>query len=68
MGKVEALEVKGRGTMYISTILGTHTIPGVLYTTYLSQKLLSIREIIKIIILCILRIVNVLFLTLLEWN
>ena len=66
MGNGEAVEVKGRGKVSISTISGIKTISDVLYTPDISQKFWVLDKCLKIIILCILRIVKVLFLTLLE--
>ena len=47
MGNGEAVEVKGRGTVSISTILGIKTNPNVLYTPDMSQNLLSVGQMLE---------------------
>ena len=47
MGNHEAVEVKGRGTVSISTILGIKTNPNVLYTPDMSQNLLSVGQMLE---------------------
>ena len=47
VGNGEAVEVKGRGTVSISTISGIKTISDVLYTPDMSQNLLSVGQMLE---------------------
>ena len=47
MGNGEAVEVKGRGTVSVSTISGIKTISDVLYTPDMSQNLLSVGQMLE---------------------
>ncbi|XP_015159114.1 uncharacterized protein [Solanum tuberosum] len=47
VGNGKAVEVKGKGTMFISTISGIQTIPDVLYTPDMSQNLLSAGQMLE---------------------
>lgn len=47
VGNSEAVEVKGRGTVSISTISGIKTISDVLYTPDMSQNLLSVGQMLE---------------------
>ena len=47
VGNSETVEVKGRGTVSISTISGIKTISDVLYTPDMSQNLLSVGQMLE---------------------
>ena len=47
VGNGEAVKVKSRGTVSISTISGIKTIPDVLYTPDMSQNLLSVGQMLE---------------------